>query len=60
MNPSVVIHDFDVINMTVAPCKANAPLVVYSDAVLAFAVTAELFKTIRGRHTQIVHADRSV
>ncbi len=34
------------------PAKANAPLVVYADAVLAFSVAVERFEAIAGRRLQ--------
>jgi hypothetical protein len=34
--PSVIIDDLDVMSITVDPAKADAPLIVDADAVLAF------------------------
>jgi len=36
------------------PLKANPPLVVDADAVLAFAVTRQCFKTVAGQGSQVL------
>ncbi len=48
----MVINDLNVIRITALPKKADAPLVIYSDAVAASALSAKLFQVIRGRHSQ--------
>jgi hypothetical protein len=45
----MIIHNFDILGAGLRPAKANAPLVVYADAVLAFSVAIERFETIAGR-----------
>jgi len=42
----VVINDFDFIGMPLAPGKANAPLIVDTDAVLTVTITLKLLKPI--------------
>ncbi len=50
----VVVDDLDVISVAIGPVEADAPLVVYSDAVLTGSVTAQLFETVARRHTQVL------
>ena len=50
----VVIHDFYPFGCVVFPDEANAVLVVNADAVLAFAVTFERFKTIGWRDLKLI------
>ena len=46
----MVINDFNVIGVAVAPYKANTPLIVDADTVLSFPVAFKGFQTIaRGR-----------
>lgn len=49
----MIIGDFDLVCVAIAPPKANAPLVVDPDAVLTSTIAAERFKTITGRHAQV-------
>jgi len=42
----MVIDDLDVIRITLAPDKADAPLFVYPDTVLAFPVVMQSFQVI--------------
>ena len=46
---SVIIDDLDLVRTVFPPAEANAPLVVDSDGVLAFAVSLESFQTVAGR-----------
>jgi len=50
---SVVIHYFHVFNASVSPAKANAPLIIDTNAMLPFSITRKFFKTIARRHSQI-------
>jgi len=36
----MIVDDFNLFSIVVAPCKTDAPLVVYSDAVLTGSVAA--------------------
>jgi hypothetical protein len=47
-------------SVTVFPSKANTPLIVDPDTVLASALARELFQAIRGRYAEIVQGIRSV
>ena len=50
----MVVRYFDFVSIAIAPLKANAPLIIDAQAVLAGAVTGQLFQTIAGRDAQIV------
>jgi len=45
----MVVGDFNIMRPIVMPCKTDTPLVVYSDAELSLAVTAEGFKPVTGQ-----------
>ncbi|MEN9808240.1 MAG: hypothetical protein RL756_2760, partial [Pseudomonadota bacterium] len=51
-NSSVVIHDFYVEHIAFAPNKAEPPLIINSDAVLARTISAQQFETIPGRRAK--------
>jgi hypothetical protein len=51
---SVVIDDFDIVRAIGLPAKADAPLVVDADGVLAFSVTPENFQTVAGWDGEMV------
>jgi hypothetical protein len=50
--PSRIVHNLDILGTGLRPAKANAPLVVNADAVLAFSVAVERFEAISGRRLQ--------
>ena len=50
----MVVDDLDVIRVPVLPAKADAPLIVDANTVLARAVAFELFESVAGRHTQVL------
>jgi hypothetical protein len=54
----MVIHNFHVQRIFAVPSEANPPLVIYADAVLAFAVVFQGFQVVAIRHTQIIQAAR--
>jgi hypothetical protein len=49
----VVIDDLDVERVSIRPAKANPPLVVDADAVLAFAASSERFQAVSWGHSQV-------
>jgi hypothetical protein len=51
----VVLDDLDVISVTIAPDKADSPLIVYADAVLSLSVARQSFKAIPGGNAKIRH-----
>jgi len=50
----VIVADLDLVNITVAPDKADAPLVVDADAVLAFALAREALEPIARRTCKLM------
>ena len=54
---SMVIHDFHIFRSTSSPAKANSPLNIDPNRVLAFAVPLEWLKTVSGRNTQRLQRD---
>ena len=57
---SVVVDDLDVVRIAIAPTKADAPLIVDTDAVLAGPVALELLQAITRRHSQVFNCLRGV
>jgi hypothetical protein len=51
--PSVIIRNLDVVGVSVAPHKTDAPLVVDAYTVLPRTVTFQLMKSVTRRHFQI-------
>ena len=56
----MIVHNLDILSIAIAPDKADSPLVIDADAVLALAITRELFKAIAGRNAQILQRLRVV
>ncbi len=42
----VIVNDLDIMRVSIAPTKANAKAIVYANAVLPLAVSAQRFKAI--------------
>jgi hypothetical protein len=53
--PLVIIRYLSVHGVFIFPSEADSILVVDPDAVLAFAISTELFQTIAGRGIEIFH-----
>ena len=51
----MVVHDFDVESITIAPAEADLLLIVYPSAVLALTITLQSLQSIARRHTQVGH-----
>lgn len=49
----MVIHDLNVVGISVAPDKTDAPLIVDADAVLSLSVSVKSFETIARRGCQV-------
>lgn len=49
----VIVRNLDVIRIAVRPAKANAPLVIDSNAVLTCPITDQFLKPVSGRHAKI-------
>lgn len=52
----MVVHDFNVMRVLSIPNKTDAPLIVYSDGMLPFPVSAQGFQVIPRRVSEIVDA----
>jgi hypothetical protein len=50
----MIINEFDLKRIAVGPTKADAPLIINTNAVLSGPIAAQLFEAIAGWHTQIV------
>jgi len=57
---SVVIHNFNVMRVPVAPHKTHPPLVVDANAVLSKPVTGQCFQPVARRHPQKIQRSGSV
>jgi hypothetical protein len=56
----MVILDDNIVSTSIFPAKADAPLLVNSDAELAFSVTFECFESVRRRDAEIVDVNRLI
>jgi hypothetical protein len=56
----VIIDNLDIMRVTIAPLKTDAPLIVDADAPLPLTVGMKLFKPIRRRHSQIRESRRAI
>jgi len=52
----MIVYDFNVMRVAVAPAKADAPLVVDPDAVLPLAVAGKRLEPVARWSTQVVEA----
>jgi len=49
----VIVDDFDVMRIAIAPAEADAPLAVDADAVLSFAIALQRFQPVARRRLQV-------
>ena len=56
----MVINNFNGVGITVFPDEADAPLVIYPDAVLADAIASQRFQSIGGWHSHIIQSFRAM
>jgi hypothetical protein len=56
----VIVHDFDVVGVTLLPDEAQAIAVVDADAVLSFTVTVQFLQAVARWDAQIIQADGGV
>ena len=56
----MVIDDFHIIGVAVSPCKANTPLIVDANTVLAFPVAFKSPQTIAWRRRQVSKFRRDI
>ena len=56
----MIVGNFDVGALSIAPAKADTPLIVYPDAMLTRALALQPFQAIRRWNAQIIKALRGV
>jgi hypothetical protein len=56
----MVINDFHVVGVAIPPLKANTPLVVDADAVLASTIARELLQAIRRWNPKVLNCDSPI
>ena len=56
----MIIDDFDIPNLSVAPYEADPPLIIDADAVLAVSRTAQRFKAVARRDSEIIQPLRRI
>lgn len=56
----MIVDDFDIESVALAPSEANPPLVIDADAVLTSAVARELLKSIPWGNSQIRNCTRGI
>ena len=56
----MVINDLDFVSIAVPPSKADAPLIVHENAVLARPIALEFLKPIAGRDAKVIEGFRGV
>lgn len=56
----MIVHDFHIVRVALAPAKADAPLVVDPDAVLALAITFQRFQSVCRGNPQVFERRRAV
>jgi hypothetical protein len=56
----MIIHDLDVVCVSVMPTKTNAPLIVHSNAVLTFTIAFQCLEPISWRHHHLPQVRRSM
>jgi hypothetical protein len=57
--PLMVVYDLNVVRIALAPAKANSPLIVDPDAVLAFPIAPQGFQPVPWQ-PQIPEASRGI
>jgi hypothetical protein len=57
---SMVIGNFNLLGITLSPDKANAPLIVDTDAPLTLATPFQRFQMVGGREAKIFQNDRGI
>ena len=56
----VIIDDFNIVDVSIAPCEANPPLQVYANAVLTFPVPMQCFKVIAWGNSKSLDIHNSI
>jgi hypothetical protein len=56
----VIIHDLDLVGVSVSPAKTQAPLIIDANAVLTCSLTLQRFQAIAWRGRQIAEGNRGI
>lgn len=56
----MIIDYFDIVCVSLTPTETNSPLIIDSDAVLPFTISAQLFKTISRGYAQVPYLNRGI
>lgn len=56
----MVVNDFNVERVPLAPAKTESPLLVHAHAVLSLAIAFERLELISGRHAQVTDIRRCI
>jgi hypothetical protein len=56
----MIVYDLDLVSVALAPTKANSPLVVDADAVLAFSVACQFLQSIAGEPGEVFKRFRAM
>jgi hypothetical protein len=52
----MIVYDLDIVGISVAPTKADPPLVIDPNAVLSLSITGQPLQPIAGRSAQVIKA----
>jgi len=56
----VIIHDLNIVGVPLEPAKAYSPTIAYSNAVLTFSISLELFQPVSRRNPQVFQRFRRI
>lgn len=56
----MIVYDFNVVRVSVMPAKADPPLIVDANAVLALSVLGKLLQPIARRHSEVCQSNGPV
>jgi hypothetical protein len=56
----MIVYDFNIVSVSIAPTEADTPLVIYPNAVLSLPVSYQFLKTISRRDKKIIQLLRRI
>jgi hypothetical protein len=56
----MIINNFDIVRIAIAPAKADSPLAIYPDAKLPDPIAFERLKPVARRHSQILQPNGGI
>jgi hypothetical protein len=57
---SMIVYNLNIVGVTIAPSKADSPLVVNANTVLPLALACQLLKSISRRHPKVSESLRRI